>query len=47
MANVLALVGKTVTHDQTKSQTEQADGTVGKWIIYQLYISIILFHIGN
>ena len=29
-----------VTHDQTKSQTEQVDGTDGKWIIYQLYISI-------
>ena len=29
-----------VTSDQTMPQTEQVDGTDGKWIIYQLHISI-------
>ena len=45
--NAATLPEHPVTHDQPTSLTEQVDGTVGNWTIYQLYISIIPFHIGN
>ena len=40
LLNVATLPEHRVTHDQPTSLTEGAVGTDGKWIIYQLHISI-------